>query len=278
VIRASRLGLLAVAALAACRTGAVPAADAGVDSCTVLFGNPIDATGLTSSQCRPQCGCNGPLFQPPAYDPAFIQSLVDDWRLATPLAPLASDPYANPVPPDDPPGTVCAVLPVGDGGSPALYDLVTYSSAAEATRAGAYVTHSGHCGVCSTLTDLAVYMRNNDLGRSVRACAFATGPPDGGDPDLACLLLLGFDFPCAQIWQYNTAHTRSVCLQPCVANFTAPYNQPDGTLNPCLQCDEDRSGPVFKAVAGRTRRNSGVPDAICRPCSQVPPIVHRYGS
>lgn len=26
----------------------------------------------------------------------------------------------------------------------------------------------------------------------------------------------------------------------------------DGRLNACLQCDEDRSGPVFKATAGRT--------------------------
>lgn len=45
---------------------------------------------------------------------------------------------------------------------------------------------------------------------------------------------------------------------------------------PCIQCDEDRSGPVFKIVAGRTRRNSGLPNAICRPCSEVQPLVHDY--
>jgi hypothetical protein len=43
-----------------------------------------------------------------------------------------------------------------------------------------------------------------------------------------------------------------------------------------LQCDEDRSGAVFKAIAGRTRRNSGLPSAICRPCSTVTPLVHVY--
>ena len=41
-----------------------------------------------------------------------------------------------------------------------------------------------------------------------------------------------------------------------------PYNQEDGTLNPCLQCDEDVFGPVFKALAGRTRRKSGLAAAI----------------
>jgi len=40
---------------------------------------------------------------------------------------------------------------------------------------------------------------------------------------------------------------------------------------PCAQ-----SGPVFKAVAGRTRRNSGLPNALCRPCSEVRPLVHAY--
>jgi hypothetical protein len=130
--------------------------------------------------------------------------------------------------------------------------------------------------VCSTLHDLAVYIRQKDLTAPVRSCAFAKGQDGGGDPDLDCLLGLGFDLPCAQVWAYNTANTQRECLSTCLATFTDPYNNPDGTLNACLQCDEDRSGPVFKAVAGRTRRNSGLPNAICRPCSEVQPLVHAY--
>jgi hypothetical protein len=241
-----------------------------------MFGNPTAQTGLGADQCGPQCSCGASAFVPPTYDAAFIQSLIDDWQPATPFAPLASDPYAQPPPPDDPPDTVCAVLPTGPADArPRSYELVTYDSMTAATAAGAHPTHYGHCGVCSTLANLAVYMRENDLGRLVRGCAFA-GSSDGGDPDVECLRGLGFDLPCAQIWAYNTAHTRSLCLDVCLANFTSPYNQPDGTLNPCLQCDEDQSGPVFKAVAGRTRRNSGLPNAICRPCSQVQPLVHAY--
>jgi len=36
------------------------------------------------------------------------------------------------------------------------------------------------------------------------------------------------------------------------------------------------SGPVFKAVAGRTRRNSGLASALCRPCESVYPLEHVY--
>jgi hypothetical protein len=251
--------------------------DATIDPCAILFGNPVAATGLTSDQCRPSCTCGNTPFVPPTYSAAFIQSLIDDWTPNTPYAPLAADPYADAsAPVADPDGTVCAVLPSADAGTPRGYDLVTYPSASAASAAGASVTHFGHCGVCSTLANLAVYMRNNDLGAPVRACGLSPADPDGGNADLTCLLGLGFDLPCAQIWAYNTANTKSVCLSICIANLTAPYNEPDGALNACLQCDEDQSGPVFKDVAGRTRRNSGLPNAICRPCSEVQPLVHQY--
>jgi hypothetical protein len=140
------------------------------------------------------------------------------------------------------------------------------------------VTHFGQCGVCSTLGNLAVYIRNNDLTAPVRACGLQGGV-DGGtafDADVACLEQLGFDLPCAQAWAYDTQHTRDVCLSICLPALADPYNLPDGGLNPCIQCDETESGPVFKSVAGRTRRNSGLPNAICRPCSEVRPLVHAY--
>ncbi len=94
--------------------------------------------------------------------------------------------------------------------------------------------------------------------------------------DVTCLQQLGFDLPCAQIWAYDTTNTRSQCLGPCLANLTAPHNEPDGALNPCLECDEVESGPVFRSVAGRDRRNSGIPNAICRPWGEVQPLVQQY--
>lgn len=130
-------------------------------------------------------------------------------------------------------------------------------------------------GLCSTLEDLAVYIEKPDLTEPVRACGLMY--PSGPAADhIACLRALGFTEPCAQIWYFNTVHTREACLGPCLLALEAPYNNPDGTLNECLQCDEIESGAVFRAVAGRTRRNTGVPSAMCRPCSEVERLVHRY--
>jgi hypothetical protein len=284
-----RLRLVLFVALAACRSdgsGSIPSdaavadavgADGGAPTCA-LFGRPNEETGLTGDQCGPACACNGTTFAPPVYDDTFIRSLVEDWVLSSPFSPLESDPYAEAPQADDPPETVCAVLPGSTGSAPRPYTLVTYSSADEARAASASVTHFGHCGVCSTLANLAVYMSNNDLTAPVRACGFRMGT-DGGtdfDADVACLEELGFDLPCAQAWAYDTQHTRSVCLSICLETLSDPYNLPDGSLNPCIQCDEDQSGPVFRAIAGRTRRNSGLPNAICRPCSDVRPLLHAY--
>jgi hypothetical protein len=233
------------------------AAPTVVDPCAVLFGSPNSSTGFTSEQCRPECACGEGAWVAPSYDTAFIQSLIDDWVLAEPLSELTADPYLSPPPADDPPDMVCAVLP-GPPATPRTYQLVTYASEAEARAAGASPTHFGHCGLCSTLANLAVFMRNSDSA------------------NLACHEALGFERPCAEIWLYNTLHTRTACMDVCVSALGSAYNQPDGTLNPCLQCDEDQSGSVFKAVSGRTRRNSGLATAICRPCSEVRPLVHAY--
>jgi hypothetical protein len=127
--------------------------------------------------------------------------------------------------------------------------------------------------VCSTLQDLAVYLGTPNLGDPVRECALIGF---GGDPEgtLACILDLGFTEPCAQIWAFNSANTRRACLEPCLAALDEPGQSPDGSLNACLACDEEQSGPVFKAVAGRTRRNSGIPSAICRDPGEVARIRH----
>jgi hypothetical protein len=276
-------------AIAACKTSDAPApsvndldadteAAAPIDACAVLFGNPNDQTGLTSDQCKPECACgaaSSDAFAPPTYTDVFIQSLITDWTLSTPYSTIDSDPYDASVPPEDPPGTVCGVLAGDASQKPRPYTLVTYPSADAARAAGASVTHFGHCGVCSTLANLAVYMRENDLTAPVRECGLQPAI-DGGNADVQCLEQLGFDLPCAEAWAYDTNHTRDVCIAICISTLRDPYNEPDGALNPCIQCDEDMSGPVFKAVAGRTRRNSGLPNAICRPCNEVQPLVHAY--
>ncbi|MFK7991247.1 MAG: hypothetical protein AB8I08_34845 [Sandaracinaceae bacterium] len=138
------------------------------------------------------------------------------------------------------------------------YRLRTFDSEDNASRAGATLTHTGGCGLYSSPQYLAVYMTFEDLTQPVRECG-VQGLTMGDEVNLACLEELGFTRPCAQIWLYNTKNTRTVCLDECLELLDAPYQNPDGSLNACLACDEAQSGPVFKAVAGRTRRNTGWP-------------------
>ena len=169
--------------------------------------------------------------------------------------------------------TVCGVI-YADA-SRIKYSFLSYKDAASAHDAGAYVTHLGACGACSTLNDLAVYMNTSDLTEAARAC----GIKGLLDPqkDLDCLLGLGFTYPCAQIWQYNTQNTRAYCQNVCFRDYFQYYNnQTTCKLNDCLQCDEDKSGPIFKQFSGRTRRNSGLFSAIYRPPATVANLTHDY--
>ena len=95
---------------------------------------------------------------------------------------------------------------------------------------------------------------------------------------LTCLEDLGFSTACAQTWLYDLQNTRRQCFGVCIRSWIegeAPTRK-DGRRNRCLQCDEDRSGPVFKAIAGRTRRNSGIYSSIPRPAEEIAPVVHDY--
>ncbi len=236
-----------------------------------LFGIPNEYTGLDSKTCRPTCeNCGSEGWSPPAYGAREFA----DWRsrilLNSPATP-ASDPYLNP-PPATPASSdaVCAVETDPDG-----YRLADYPSPDAAREAGASPTHFGSCGLCSPLADLAVYAENPELTEPVRACglSFFAGPPED---HVACLLALGFTEPCAWIWYYNTVHTREACGAVCLAALDDPWNLPDGSLNECLACDEEESADVFAAVAGRTRRNTGLASSICRPCGEVRPLDHSY--
>ncbi len=250
-------------------TPASPVADAAAANCVALFGAPNENTGLDTTQCRPVCGCATDAFAPRPWTPATLEALRALTQLDPPTLRTA-DPYAAAAPSPVAPETVCAARFEGERS----YRMETWPTAAAATAAGAIVSHSGACGACSSLADLAVYAGTPDLTAPVRQCGLSNfGRFDGL---VACLAGLGFTPACAQVWAYNTEHTRMACGAICLPLLTAPYHLPDGGLNACLACDETRSGAVFKSVAGRTRRNSGLANAMCRPCSEVVRLTHAY--
>ena len=238
----------------------------------ILFGMPSETTGLTTNECKPSCSCGQQSWQPPSYSEEDITALEELTLLDGPGL-LAENPYdlsAAPVLNDT---QYCGVLL--EGPQRKQYRLVTYTSESAAMDAGARITHRGGCGQCSSLENLAVYMRNPDLTEPVRSCGIL-GMTQGETANMQCLMDIGFDEPCAQIWYFNTTNTRTQCLDICFALLESPSHNTDGSLNACIQCDEEVSGPIFKAVSGRTRRNSGLPSALCRPCDSVYQLVHTY--
>jgi hypothetical protein len=161
------------------------------------------------------------------------------------------------------------------------YELRGFSSAAEAVAAGFTVTHQGRCGSCSTLRDLAVYLSVPDLVTPARSCARKSGLEGKAE----CFeKTIGFTPYCAQTWAWNARNTRQQCGRVCVSDYgllnllfhryPGPNVDESGRLRPCLQCDEDRSGPGFKYSAGRTRRNSGIESAIARSTTELYPVDH----
>ena len=155
------------------------------------------------------------------------------------------------------------------------YELREFSSKHVAELAGFVVTHQGKCGACSNLKDLAVYLEKN-LTDPVRKCAMEATLSKRWAHN--CLRKIGFTETCSDIWLFNSINTRKHCFWVCIKAWITgePNNKPDGSLNDCLQCDEDKSGPVFKYFSGRTRRNSGINSAIKRPGQQIYKMVHCY--
>jgi hypothetical protein len=155
------------------------------------------------------------------------------------------------------------------------YKLQSYASIQAAEQAGAFVTHAGACGACSTTQDLAAYLKSPDLTTEGSYCArqsildFNRGK--------SCYMNLGMMDSYANIWVYNSLNTAEKCLPRCATTKTDPNNGPprECTLNDCLQCDEDVSGPNLKQFAARTQRRSGLLSAIVRPCNALVPITQQ---
>lgn len=241
---------------------------------------------------------------------------------------------------------------------------------------GVFMTHTGPCGVCSDLKDLATYLESPELTSPVTKCAKMLIP----SRKKQCLRDIGFSERCMHIWYFNTLYTRNGCFNLCIRYQFKPRNQPEGKynpckpiagvlpaqndddpdlpreeeedgavvndqpnrptstnaiaalqlenaprrsiferisfgidkkifdllkkrkktigcrnsinnqpachplqwqnnpqrLNPCLQCDECKSGPMFQKVSGRQRRNSGIKSGIPRPGVMLAEVDHHY--
>lgn len=159
----------------------------------------------------------------------------------------------------------------------ASYTLKTYASREEAEAAGGFVTHMGHCGACSSLQDLAVYMNFPALTTEGKFCSSKNTISVEGSA--ACYSNLGMTDGCAKIWAEAEANTFINCFTECFLQDliqNEPNNGPfpECKLNDCLQCDHDESAQTVAQFAGRTRRRSGLWSPVARSCENFALIDH----
>ena len=234
--------------------------------CNGFYGMPNERSGLSPDQCNTQCRC---LAGTPADSQPDLSSPVFGYAHLNPPMLLTSDPYAASDEQISDENQVCTIEL--DHAAQAYFLQTLNADSVDVNR----ITHAGPCGACSSLADLAVYAANVDLTDPVRACGLE-GIGGGSEMNITCLRELGFSEACAQIWYFNTNHTREICLGECIEHINSSYVDETGQLNSCLACDEENSGPIFKYFSGRTRRNSGLPSSICRPCDSITFVPHSY--
>lgn len=155
------------------------------------------------------------------------------------------------------------------------YETVTLNKDDLAKNLDAQITHYGSCGTCSSVKDLNVYITHPNLTQDAKRCAlFSWIKPFS----ISCFESLGFSHECAKIWYYNAKNTRKHCFGICIRSMISkePINLSDGSPNSCIRCDEIKSGPTFKRIAGRTRRNSGLISEINRSTSEISHVDHNY--
>jgi len=149
------------------------------------------------------------------------------------------------------------------------YVTQSFANRQQAETAGFFVTHLLPCGTCSSTQDLAVYIETPNLqGAGIQCGLLALSNETAA---WECYQAIGFSPACAKTWLHDTSFTRDNCLDVCLANLNAPpnLNVSNCPLNDCINCNEEISGPIFKRIAGRTRRGSGLLSYIIRNCSEL---------
>lgn len=225
--------------------------------------------------CIPEPGEDCPVDEQPDID---FTDLIPVYRQLTLLNAYTLDcnPYSedpcDTEPPLDVAGGACVVELSGT--ECVSYSTATYTGTFEeaVTNPDVYVAHAGPCGACSSLQDISIYMElGADLSDESSVCGFVgRGKQEAG---VECFKELGFTESCATLWYYNTENTYDECIWLC-APFVILGLSPNGPppaceLNACVECDEEKSGPLFQKFAGGTRRSAGLLSNIVRPCSEL---------
>jgi hypothetical protein len=154
------------------------------------------------------------------------------------------------------------------------YDMSTYATAEAAVAAGAHVTHSGACGVCSNAQDFGVRMtRFPELQSQSIFCATAHVLTGDFPALIQCYANLGFTDECSLLWAHFGATNGELCASDCTPDpdslkIELTEGAPMCALLPCLDCSTSQFENDFNILAGRSKSatNSGFNDVIPYSC------------
>jgi uncharacterized membrane protein YgcG len=148
----------------------------------------------------------------------------------------------------------------------------------EANSSGLYITHTGSCGVCSSLQDLAAMLEYNRLLQNSNGC-YLTGLTNFA-AGIECYQNYGYSRNCAEVLlRYQLSIRDEGCGTNC-----PPFALDGDQSQP--SCGDDASGCAACAanvrsrmliVSGRTFANSGYPSATAVPCDRISSMVPEQG-
>ena len=152
--------------------------------------------------------------------------------------------------------------------------LKTVPSLDDALAEGEYVTHTGACGACSSLQDLAAMIETDSLTLKGNQCyrdsVWLTQIGKGEE----CYRNLGFTPACASVLiRYQKRINDSQCGSFCAA-FALGGGQDEPSCaadGPCTNCARGNNmiDSRFRRVSGRTDISSGLPSWSATACSNI---------
>jgi hypothetical protein len=158
------------------------------------------------------------------FDEAFLTAFAAP-KPTNAFPTLKCNPYKDPT--CEQPGAgknqVCGVVYSSDC---EFYSIENFDDPTAAEVAGAAVLHTEGCGLCSTLQDVAVFMKTPDLRNEGETCTTKTLAKfnDG----VQCFIDVGFTPPCADLWAKTTVATAAGCFGICFTSEAtdSPSNGP----------------------------------------------------
>lgn len=153
------------------------------------------------------------------------------------------------------------------------YRLRTVESLEDAIATKQYITHTGACGACSSLQDLAIMIEYPEIPYRAQQCFFRSNALKYIDEAITCYEEIGFTTTCSAALSYHQKRiVDEKCGYQCAAwGYDGDLGRPScDDVSGCGACVDGKSiSARLELVAGRTFANSGYPSQKAQQCANI---------